>query len=70
LAPKVAQDVMNIISYLKEQNIAVLVVEQNAQSALEVSDRAYVMDRGRIVYEGQAAELNADTALRKQLIGI
>jgi branched-chain amino acid transport system ATP-binding protein len=70
LAPKVAQDVMNIISYLKEQNIAVLVVEQNAQSALEVSDRAYVMDHGRIVYEGQAAELNADTALRKQLIGI
>jgi branched-chain amino acid transport system ATP-binding protein len=70
LAPKVAQDVMNIISYLKEQNIAVLVVEQNAQSALEVSDRAYVMDHGRIVYEGQAAALNADTALRKQLIGI
>jgi branched-chain amino acid transport system ATP-binding protein len=70
LAPKVVQDVMKTISYLKEQNIAVLVVEQNAQSALEISDRAYVMDHGRIIYEGQAAELNADLTLRKRLIGI
>lgn len=70
LAPKVVQDVMKTISYLKEQNIAVLVVEQNAQSALEISDRAYVMDHGRIIYEGRAAELNANATLREQLIGI
>ena len=70
LAPKVVQDVMKTIAYLKEQGISVLVVEQNAQSALAVSDRAYVMDHGRIVHEGPAAELNENDDLRHRLIGI
>ena len=47
-----------------------LIVEQNALAALEVSDRVYVMDRGRIVHEGPAQELLDDAPLRRRLIGM
>jgi len=70
LAPKVVQDVMKTITRLKNEGIAVLMVEQNALSALQVSDRVYVMEHGRIKHEGQAQELLDDDALRKQLLGI
>ena len=70
LAPKVVQDVMRTIERLKAEGISVLVVEQNAQSALQVSDRVYVLDLGRIVHEGPARELLDNAVLRKQLVGI
>jgi len=70
LAPKIVQDVMGIIRRLKDEGIAALVVEQNALTALGVADRAYVMDRGRIIHSGPAAELLHDDALRTRLIGI
>ena len=70
LAPKIVQDVMGIIRRLKDEGIAVLVVEQNALTALGVADRAYVMDRGRIIHSGPAAELLHDDALRTRLLGI
>ncbi len=70
LAPKVVQDVMKTITRLKAEGIAVLVVEQNALSALQVSDRVYVMDHGRIKHEGSAAALVDDDALRKRLLGV
>lgn len=70
LAPKVVQDVMKTITRLKSEGIAVLVVEQNVQSALAVADRTYVMNQGRIVHEGPAAELRNNAALRRQLLGV
>jgi len=70
LAPRIVQDVMRTIRRLKAEGISVLIVEQNALAALEVSDRVYVMDRGRIVYEGAAADLLADLPLREKLIGM
>jgi branched-chain amino acid transport system ATP-binding protein len=70
LAPKIVQDVMATIRRLREEAIACLVVEQNAMSALEVADRVYVMDHGRMVHEGPAAALLADEALRQRLLGI
>ncbi len=70
LAPKVVQDVMKTITRLKTEGIAVLVVEQNVQSALEVADRAYVMSQGKVVHEGSAAELRGDSALRRHLLGV
>ena len=70
LAPKIVQDVMKTITRLKNEGISVLVVEQNAQSALAVSDRVYIMDLGRIVHEGPAVELLEDVALREKLLGI
>jgi branched-chain amino acid transport system ATP-binding protein len=70
LAPKIVQDVMRTIRRLKAEGIACLIVEQNALAALEVSDRVYVMDRGRIEHEGPAAELLANPPLRRRLIGM
>ena len=70
LAPKVVQDVMKTITRLKSEGIAVLVVEQNVQSALAVADRAYVMNQGKVVHEGPAAELQSNIALRQQLLGV
>ena len=70
LAPKIVQDVMRTIAHLKAEGISVLVVEQNAMSALAISDRVYVMDLGRIVHQGPAAELIDDEALRKRLLGV
>jgi branched-chain amino acid transport system ATP-binding protein len=69
LAPAVAQTVMRTISKMKADGIASLVVEQNAVSALAVSDRVYVLDLGRVVHKGPAAELLEDPALRTRLLG-
>jgi len=70
LAPKIVQDVMRTVRRLKDEGISVLIVEQNALAALAVSDRVYVMDRGKIVHEGAAAALLADAGLRERLIGM
>jgi len=70
LAPKVVRDVVALIGRLKSEGIAALVVEQNAPTALAVSDRVYVMDRGTIVHEGPAAELRDDAARRRRLLGV
>ena len=69
LAPKVVQDVMRVIRRLKEEGVAVLLVEQNVATALEVADRAYVLDRGTLAYSGSAAALRADAPLRRRLLG-
>lgn len=70
LAPKIVQDVMATIRHLRDEGIAALVVEQNALSALQVADRVYVMDHGRVVHEGPAAALLSDDGLRQRLLGI
>lgn len=70
LAPKIVQDVMQIVGRLKGEGVSVLLVEQNARSALAVSDRVYIMDLGRIVHEGPSAVLLKNNALREKLLGI
>jgi branched-chain amino acid transport system ATP-binding protein len=70
LAPKLAQDVMATIRRIKGEGLSALLVEQNALNALAVSDRVYVMDLGRIVYEGPAQAVLDDRALRARLLGI
>ena len=54
---------------MKRSGISVLIVEQHALSVLDVTDRAYVLDKGRIVFNGPSAELRSDAALRRQLLG-
>lgn len=70
LAPKIVQDVMKTITKLKSEGVSVLVVEQHAKSVLEVCDRVYIMDRGKIIHEGSAKALLEDDELRKKLLGI
>jgi branched-chain amino acid transport system ATP-binding protein len=69
LAPKLVQDVLGVIGRLKAEGVSVLVVEQNAVSVLDVTDRVYVLDKGQIVHEGPSAALRADAALRRRLLG-
>ena len=69
LAPKIVGDVLATIRRLKAEGVASLVVEQNAEVALSVADRAAVIDRGRIAWTGSAAELRGDAALRQRLLG-
>jgi len=69
LAPKIVQDVMKTITRLKDEGIAVLVVEQNVASALAVADTVYVLDRGRVVHRGPAAALRDAGARRAELLG-
>lgn len=70
LAPKIVQDVLRTIRLLRDEGISSLVVEQNALAALEVSDRVYVMNHGKVVHHGPSAELLRDVPLRRGLLGI
>ena len=70
LAPRMVDIVLETIRRLRAEGIAVLLVEQNAETALSVADRVVVLDLGRVVYKGPAAELHGDRALRKQLLGV
>jgi branched-chain amino acid transport system ATP-binding protein len=69
LAPKIVQDVMKMIGRMKGEGLSVLLVEQHARNALEVSDRVYVMDLGRIVHEGPSRALLNDPGLARRLTG-
>ena len=69
LAPRIVQDVMGVIRRLKAEGVSVLVVEQNVDTALEIADRAYVLDRGKIAWSGDAASLRTDATLRRRLLG-
>ena len=70
LAPKIVGDVLATIRRLREEGVASLVVEQNAEIALSVADHAAVIDRGRIAWTGEAAILREDGALRQRLLGV
>lgn len=69
LAPVIVEDVMRTVRSMRDEGIAVLLVEQNAWLALGVADRAYVIDDGRIVHESRAAELAADEERVRRLAG-
>jgi len=57
LAPKLVNKVRKVISELREQGVSTLLIEQRAQRAINVADRGYIMERGRIVVEGSSQEL-------------
>jgi branched-chain amino acid transport system ATP-binding protein len=70
LAPLIVEEVYRILSELKATGVSILLVEQNALLALKIADRAYVLDSGRIVHEGAAAELAADQNRIRTLMGL
>jgi len=70
LAPLIVEEVYKILEEMKAQGTSILLVEQNALLALKVADRAYVMDEGRIVYAGVAADLERDRELIRTLMGL
>ncbi|MFB6352734.1 MAG: ABC transporter ATP-binding protein [Halobacteriales archaeon] len=70
LAPLIVERVEELIDELNDEGLTILLVEQNAEVALNVADRIYVMDRGRIVYHGTAAELRADDEVKNRYLGV
>jgi branched-chain amino acid transport system ATP-binding protein len=69
LAPMLVNRIFAVISRLKETGVTILLVEQNARKALEIADRAYVMETGRIILAGDARELAADPEIEKAYLG-
>jgi branched-chain amino acid transport system ATP-binding protein len=69
LSPLYATLVMQVISELRKSRVSVLLVEQNADAALRVADRAYVMERGEITVSGPASDLRADPRIRAAYLG-
>jgi branched-chain amino acid transport system ATP-binding protein len=69
LAPLIVREVFRVIAQMRQDGIAILLVEQNARMSLEIADHAYVLDGGSIVYSGPAAELAADAARVQALAG-
>jgi branched-chain amino acid transport system ATP-binding protein len=70
LAPLVVANIMALLRTLaSDQGLAVLLVEQNARSALSIADRGVVLNLGRVVASGEAAELAGDTGLRHHYLG-
>ncbi len=69
LAPLVVKEVIEVVSRMRQEGLSVLLVEQNATLSLSVADRAYVLDDGRVVYSGDAADLARDTELVHHLAG-
>ena len=69
LAPVIVDEVFSIISRLKESGITLLLVEQSARRALEVADYAYVMERGRVIIEGNPAVLQQDARIVAAYLG-
>ena len=69
LAPILVQEIFEIIKRLHSQGTTILLVEQNAQMALSVADRAYVLETGKISMSGPARELLEDDRVKKAYLG-
>ena len=69
LSPLLVKEIFSIIEELHKSGITILLVEQNAKMALAISDRAYVLETGKIAMEGTAQELAADDRVRKAYLG-
>ena len=70
LAPMVVTAVMDTIRELKNQHVSMLLVEQNAEMALQLADRVYVIDHGAVVFEGSPASLRADANVTATYLGV
>ena len=69
LAPIIIQQIFEIIEELRRQGVTIFLVEQNANQALKLADRGYVMEHGHIVMQGSGAELLADPQVREAYLG-
>src|SRR5205823_2940479 len=70
LAPNIVDRVMEIVKAINQDGTAVLLVEQDVVLALDIADRGYVLENGRIAMHGRAADLRRDPAVRKAYLGV
>ena len=69
LAPLIVKDIFSIITRIHQEGTTVLLIEQNANAALRVADRGYVMETGRITLEGTGEQLTNDARVREAYLG-
>ena len=69
LAPLIVREVFKVVIAARQEGISVLLVEQNVRAATEIADRAYVLDDGRVVFSGAAAEFARDEERVRALAG-
>jgi branched-chain amino acid transport system ATP-binding protein len=69
LAPKTTDLVFTLISSLRENGLTVLLVEQKARQTLKIADRAYLLETGRVITSGSAAELAGDSVVSDVFLG-
>jgi branched-chain amino acid transport system ATP-binding protein len=64
------REIFRIIQGLRDQGITILLIEQNVRQTLEVADRAYVLENGRVVSEGKSKELLENDHIKKAYLGL
>jgi branched-chain amino acid transport system ATP-binding protein len=69
LAPTLVRDILKLLVRLRDEGLTILLIEQDANAALKIADRGYVMERGRITIEGTAKELLGDDRVRQAYLG-
>ncbi len=70
LAPHLTHDVFQALLELRDRGVTILLVEQNVNTTLEITDRAYILEHGRIVMEGPSREMKANEHVRNAYLGI
>ena len=70
LAPLLVQRLREELTELKTSGLSILLVEQNVRLALAVADHVHIIERGRIVYQGRPAELQAERAIMQKYLGV
>jgi branched-chain amino acid transport system ATP-binding protein len=69
LAPLIVRDIFQLIGRLRAEGNTVLLIEQNAKAALKIADRGYVLEVGKIILQGPAADLLANADVRRAYLG-
>jgi branched-chain amino acid transport system ATP-binding protein len=69
LSPLMCKELFGALARIRESGVGVLLVEQNARQSLAIADRGYLIETGRIVGEGRAADLRDDPAVRRAYLG-
>ena len=70
LAPKVVDEIFEIIQRLRDQGIAIFLIEQNVQQTLEIAERAYVLENGRVIQAGESEKLLEEEFIKKAYLGL
>jgi branched-chain amino acid transport system ATP-binding protein len=70
LAPIIAEKVLDTVSKINDDGVTVLLVEQNIRDSLEIANRAYVLEEGKIILEGEARELLSNSHIKEVYLGL
>ena len=70
IMPVLVDEMFELFARLKQEGTTILLVEQNVERALGISDRAYIMDQGMIVYEASGADLLADKEIQEKYCSV